>query len=95
MAGFRFFDPTAEAVAETVAAAPTYASLAGRRVALFDNSKAQADVALERIGELLRERYQVAAIVPAKKPNYSAPAEDSLLDRVAAEADAVVFAIAA
>lgn len=95
MSGFRFFDPTAAAATEPLAASAAYSTLAGRRVALFDNSKAQADVALERIGELLRERYQVAALVPAKKPNYSAPAEDSLLDRIAAEADAVVFAIAA
>ena len=92
---FRFFDPTAEGAAGAGSRAQALGKLAGRRVALFDNSKAQADVVLERVGELLQERYGVAAVVPAKKPNYSAPAEDALLDRVAAEADAVVFAIAA
>ena len=92
---FRFFDPTAESATDAVSRAQALGNLAGRRVALFDNSKAQADVVLERVGELLQERYGIAAIVPAKKPNYSAPAEDALLDRLAAEADAVVFAIAA
>ena len=95
MAAFQFFDPTAESRADGVSQARPLGGLAGRRIALFDNSKHLADVTLERIGELLRERYEVARLVPAKKPNYSAPAEDALLDRVAAEADAFVFAIAA
>lgn len=91
---FRFYDPTANESGDRVESR-ALSSLAGRRVALFDNSKQQADVVLERVGELLRERFGVEAIFPAKKPNYSAPATDSLLDRIAAEADAVVFAIAA
>jgi hypothetical protein len=95
MASFRFFDPTAEDRDAGPSRARPLSSLAGRRIALFDNSKFMGDVVLERIGEILRDRYGVAAVVPAKKPNYSAPAEDALLDRVAAEADAVVFAIAA
>lgn len=94
MTPFRFFDPRAEDASGPVSQARSLSSLAGRRVALFDNSKAQADVILERVGELLQERYGVGAVVAAQKPNYSAPAEDALLDRVAAEADAVVFAIA-
>ena len=95
MAGFRFFDPTAEGSLEDVSRARPLAGLAGKRIALFDNSKFMGDVVLERVGELLRDRYGVAALIPAKKPNYSAPAEDALLGRVAEEADAVVFAIAA
>ena len=95
MAPFQFFDPTAESLVDGVSQVRPLDGLAGRRIALFDNSKHLADVALERIGELLADRYGVGALVPAKKPNYSAPADDALLDRVAAEADAVVFAIAA
>ncbi|HEX2172759.1 MAG TPA: hypothetical protein VHL09_09980, partial [Dehalococcoidia bacterium] len=78
-ATFRFFDPTAAASTETVRRTRTLDGMAGRRVALFDNSKFMGDVVLERVGELLRERYGVAAIVSAKKSNYSAPADDELL----------------
>lgn len=95
MAAFLFFDPTAPDGQAGTSRARSLASLTGRRIALFDNSKFMGDVVLERVGEILRDRFGVAAIVAAKKPNYSAPADDALLDRIAAEADVVVFAIAA
>ncbi|MBI3965677.1 MAG: hypothetical protein HY329_08580 [Chloroflexi bacterium] len=96
MNGFTFLDPTPEVKAEaSQAVGRRLSELAGRRIGLFDNSKNQGDVILERVGELLRERYGVATVVPFRKPNYSDPAADELLDQIAAEVEGVVFAIAA
>ena len=48
--------------------------LAGKVVGLLDNTKEQADVILETVGEVLRERYGVARVIIRRKEFFSKPA---------------------
>lgn len=73
--------------------APRLDTLRGKRAALLDNRKGNADRLLERIGELLLERYDVAEVTHVSKFIYSRRAEPELLDRLAAERDFVVTAV--
>jgi hypothetical protein len=73
--------------------APRLATLAGMRAGLLDNRKGNADRLLERVGELLRERYGVAEVRPITKYVYSRRADPAILDRLASSCDFVVTAI--
>ncbi len=69
------------------------ASLKGARLAVLDNSKANADLLLADVVEGLRSAHGVAPVLVRRKahPSYPAPAE--MLDELAREADCVVTAM--
>lgn len=62
-----------------VAARPP--SLAGLSIGILDNGKENADALLERTAGALRERG--ATIVFARKPSFSRPAPDDVIDTLA------------
>ncbi len=88
-----FIDPTAGAGTAKVATAPRPADLAGKVVALLDNTKEQADVILQTIGDALRERYGVARVVIGRKEMFSKPATDDQINEMAKEAQVAVAAL--
>ena len=57
--GLGFIDPSAGGVKETVLLAARPSDLTGKVVGLLDNTKEQADIILQTIGEALCERYGV------------------------------------
>ena len=73
-------NPTSEAVVETMQPAPRLTSLAGKTVGLISNGKEGTSGFFAHVERLLRERYQVAKVVLRTKSNYSAPAEDEIID---------------
>ena len=77
---FRVLNPTSEAVVETMQPAPRLKSLTGKTVGLISNGKKGTAGFFTHIDRLLRERYQVAKVVLRTKSNYSAPAEDEIID---------------
>lgn len=85
-------DPTHQSTAEH-RAAPRLETLAGKRAALLDNRKGNADRLLDRIGELLVQNHGVAAADRVNKFIYSRRAEPELLDQIAAGYDFVVAAV--
>jgi hypothetical protein len=85
-----FIDPTAGVGEAKVAMAPRPADLAGKVVGLLDNTKEQADVIMETIGEVLRERYGVARVVIRRKEHYSHPATDELINEMAKEVQVAI-----
>lgn len=85
-------DPTHEVRPER-RVAPRLDGLAGKRAALLDNRKGNADRLLERVGELLTDRYQVASVDHVSKFIYSRRAEPELINRLAADYDFVVTAV--
>jgi hypothetical protein len=91
--GSGLIDPSAGSGARTIAAAPRPASLAGKVVALLDNTKEQGDLILETIGAALRERYGAARVILRRKEHYSKPAPDALIDEMAKEAQVAVAAL--
>jgi hypothetical protein len=88
-----FVDPTAGSGKEQIDLACRPADLSGKIVGLLDNTKEQADIILQTVGEALRERYGVAKIVMRSKEHYSKPATDELIDEMANEVDVAIAAL--
>ena len=66
--GIVLYDPTAEPLSTTVPLAPRLKSLAGKRVGILDNSKANAGTLMLAVAERLKERYGVTNVVKREKP---------------------------
>ena len=66
----------------------------GIRLAVLDNSKANADHLLDLIVEGVKKEFKVDSVVVKRKPASSRPATDEMLDQLAKEADLVVSAMA-
>ena len=60
-------DPTGKPTPQDAPVAPRPDALNGKRVGLLDNSKANADVLLERVAELLRSRHGVETFARRRK----------------------------
>jgi hypothetical protein len=67
--------------------------LAGKVVGLLDNTKEQADVILEAVGEDLRKRYGVADVVFRRKEYFSRPAAAQLIDEMAKKVQVAIAAV--
>jgi chorismate mutase len=67
--------------------------LAGRVVAMVDNTKEQGTLILEAIAAALKERHGVARVIIRSKEHYSKPATDQLIDELAQEAHLAVAAV--
>ena len=67
--------------------------LAGKVVGLLDNTKEQADIILETIGEALRKRYGVADVVIRRKEYFSKPATAELIDEMAKKVQVAIAAV--
>ncbi len=68
-------------------------SLSGKVVGLYDNTKEQADVILESIGERLLEKYGVKELFTRKGIHYSKPAPVGTIEEMADACDVVVCAL--
>ncbi len=73
--------------------APRLDSLEGKTLALLDISKPRGKEFLDRLEQLLRERYRVSHIVRETKPTFTKPAPGALLARLAF-VDGVIEALA-
>lgn len=88
-----FIDPTAGGSGVKIAMAPRPKELAGKVVGLLDNTKEQADVILETVGEVLRSRYGVSRVVIRRKEHYSKPATAAMIDEMAREVQIAAAAL--
>ena len=88
-----FVDPTAGASKKSVPQAPRPSALSGKVVGLLDNTKEQADVILQTLGDLLRERYDVSKVVVRRKEHYSKPAPYNLIEEMAKEVAVAIGAL--
>lgn len=88
-----FIDPTAGSNAIKIALAPRSGDLAGKVVGLLDNTKEQADVILETVAEVLREKYGVAKVIIRRKQYYSKPASEDLINEMAREVQVAAAAL--
>ena len=70
-------------------------TLEGKTIGLLDISKPGGSVFLDRLENLLKERYKVGRVIREMKPTFSRPAPGEVIDRlVAARCDAVIEALA-
>ena len=86
--------PAAEDVAQQQQLAPRLDALQGATVALVDNCKRNSDVYLQELGRLLQAQYGVARLVTYKKDSQSLPTPTEMMDRLAAQCDAIIHAVA-
>jgi hypothetical protein len=70
-----------------------FTSLDGLRVGLLGNTKLNADNILLALGDLLRERYAISAVVHYKKPTFSLPAPESTVDEMVQHCDVVLAGV--
>jgi hypothetical protein len=87
------FDPRGTLTAASVDLAPRLDTLRGVRVGILDNSKWNASTLLRRVTTLLETGDAPSAVTRYTKDSFSRVAPAELLDRIAAENDAVVTAI--
>ena len=91
--GQTVFDPCGTVTAATVTLAPRLETLHGVRLGILDNSKWNASKLLRRTVALLEAETTPTTINHYTKDSFSRVAPADLLDRIAAENDAVVTAI--
>ena len=87
------YDPRGTVTAEPLAPAPRLAALDGIRLGVLDNTKWNASKLLRQVVACLQTDLTFAAVHAYAKSSFSRPASAELLDRIAAETDAVVTAI--
>lgn len=76
----RVLNPTSESTVVALEPAPRLQSLEGKTVGLISNGKEGTAGFFAHVDRLLRERYRVAEVILRTKSNYSAPAEDEIID---------------
>ena len=86
----RLLDPRAEMGFTRTPMVPSMTSVNGKSVALLDNIKPNGNVILEQVGEILMERYGVEKVDLISKRGSATPAEDAVLEQIAAEYHAAV-----
>lgn len=87
-----FYDPSV-ASSKTVALAKRPQDLVGKVVGLFDNTKEQADIVLEALGEQLVSKYGVSELVTRRGIHYSKPAPVEIVEEMARKCDVVICAL--
>ena len=86
-------DPTTPASPRPIEYSPRPGSLAGKRVALIENTKFNSDKLLQRIGDILKTEHGVAEWKMYRKHNASVPAHDEIIAAIKTSADVVVAGI--
>ena len=86
-------DPSGYLETEASGLAPRIGDLHGKTVGLLDDGLAHAGALLDRVGELLQERYGVAEVIKKQKPNLSLPSPAALLAEMKANVDFMVVGV--
>ena len=76
----RVLDPSHESNPEVLKQAPRLKSLEGKIVGFISNGKEGTGGFFAHLDNLLRQRYNVADVIFRTKSNYSAPAEQDIID---------------
>ena len=86
------YDPSV-GVSKAVKQAPRPGSVAGKVIGLYDNTKEQADVILEALGEELKRRHGVKELLNFRGVHYSKPAPLETIEEMARKCDIVICAL--
>jgi hypothetical protein len=86
-------DPTTEAASQPQTFAPRPSALAGKRVALVENTKFNSDKLLVKIGDILKQEYGVAETILYHKKNASVPAHEEIIASITKSCDVMVAGI--
>ena len=94
VSGVTMVDPTGTAPEpHSMILAPRPIDLRGKRLGLLDNSKANSDVILRMIAEILDEKYEFTEIFYAQKHSSSLPPKPEILADLHRNADIVIAGV--
>lgn len=88
--GMVILDPTSAPLPVDARLATRPADLNGKVLGLLNNSKANAAILLDAVGDLLAERYQFSQVIKGSKPNASTPCPEPIVKEFAANCDVLV-----
>jgi hypothetical protein len=91
MSRIRVLSPVGLVATQAMAVPSLPSEWTGRTVGFLDNTKANFDRLTAGIGDLLRERYGVKAVVRMRKANAATPAAPEIIAELSKQCD-VVFA---
>jgi hypothetical protein len=86
-------DPTVEQPVQAVSFSPRPQALAGKRVALIENTKYNSDKLLEKIGDILKKEHGVAEWKIFRKHNSGVPAHQEIIAEVKSGFDVMVAGV--
>jgi hypothetical protein len=86
-------DPTVEQPRQAIEFASRPKALAGKRVALIENTKYNSDRLLEKIGDILKQEQGIAEWKIFRKHNSGVPAHKEIIDEVKAGYDVMVAGV--
>jgi hypothetical protein len=86
-------DPTTEAAAQALTYVARPDTLAGKRIALIENTKFNSDKLLLKIGDLLKQEFGAAEVKLYHKKNASVPAHEEIVEDIVKSCDLVVAGI--
>jgi len=88
-----FLDPTDQIDRGTKSFAPRLDTLVGKTVALLDINKSKGVYFLDRVEEVLRERYGVKEVLRRKKVSAGKMASEQIKQELREKCDAVIEAL--
>ncbi|MSQ21387.1 MAG: hypothetical protein EXR39_18050 [Betaproteobacteria bacterium] len=91
--GMRVFDPRGGVVAAAMHCAPRAKELAGKRLAILDNTKWNANKLLRGTRDKLVAQEQFGSVTYYRKESFSSNAAPALIDEIVANNDVVLTAI--
>ncbi len=91
---YAVLDPTDEASPMEKKLANPVPDLHGKVVGFLDISKPKGDIFLKHLENLLTQRYRVAEVMHRRKPTYTRPAPEDLLEEMAKRCDVIIEALA-
>ncbi|MGE0680976.1 MAG: hypothetical protein AB7P69_08750 [Candidatus Binatia bacterium] len=86
-------DPTDKVERSRKAFAPRLDTLAGTTVGLLDISKSKGVFFLDRVEEILRDKYGVKEVLRRMKPTVTRPAPEAIKAELTEKCDAVIEAL--
>ena len=72
---------------------PRLGDLRGKRLGLLENSKANSDKVLHQLGEILKEKYDLAEVRYFSKHNASLPTKPEVVQNILNQVDVLVTGI--
>ena len=90
---YQLIHPPTKAITASFNGAPRLRTISGAKVGIIDDSKQNADVLLEELAEVLKNKYEISGIQWHRTPSASRPADPEQLKQLTDSCDAVVVAI--
>ncbi len=90
----KLYDPTAAPKQATDALDARLPDLQGKTIGLLDISKAKGNFFLDRVEEILTERFQPHEIIRRMKPTFARPAPEDIRQELAQKCDFLIEALA-